>query len=541
MRSSTDAIFGGIVGGIKRRRRNAIAAKLRHLIAHQRDQRRHHDGQAVAEKRRKLVAQRLAAAGRHDRQHVAALEDGGNDLGLAGPERLEAEGCAKRSLCRREVRHIRPHGKCSIFVLRRRARVCLGPSYAARDALSCATAPADARWQTTPGFPPMTSAASRDGRSAGRLIKLMFAALARRRRHAHDHSRHAAGDPAGARRIAHVGDAGRAPDRTAACDVRHRRRAGIAAHRADRHAARGHPRHDRSRRSPAARAARRSMCGRFIAAAIATGFGVAIMQPGLPTLVREWLPRRIALGTIAYTSGMLMGAMFATVLTIPIRAAAGRRLLAARSRAVGGAGAPDRAGIFSAEPERRRSRQVRRQAIGGLWWPDWKDPLVWLLGLTFGSNNSAYFSHQCVSRRLPRQPRKGRNCLARLWDGSTARRSWLPIILLVHGGSPAAACLAVLDLRPSSAGGLSWTDVRAVHCGDHRLRRTDRLHHGDHADRDAGFAAAAQHAGRLCRAPPPACSPSATPGRSSSRPSAARCGTRPADRGRPLCRCASAR
>ncbi len=45
-------------------------------------------------------------------------------------------------------------------------------------------------------------------------------------------------------------------------------------------------------------------------AAIATGFGVAIMQPGLPTLVREWLPSRIALGTIAYTSGMLMGATF---------------------------------------------------------------------------------------------------------------------------------------------------------------------------------------------------------------------------------------
>ncbi len=40
-------------------------------------------------------------------------------------------------------------------------------------------------------------------------------------------------------------------------------------------------------------------------AAIATGFGVAIMQPGLPTLVREWLPDRIAVGTIAYTSGML--------------------------------------------------------------------------------------------------------------------------------------------------------------------------------------------------------------------------------------------
>src|SRR6202020_2936014 len=53
-------------------------------------------------------------------------------------------------------------------------------------------------------------------------------------------------------------------------------------------------------------------------ASIATGFGVALMQPGLPTLVRQWLPGRIGLGTIAYTSGMLMGAMFSTVLTIPV-------------------------------------------------------------------------------------------------------------------------------------------------------------------------------------------------------------------------------
>ena len=29
------------------------------------------------------------------------------------------------------------------------------------------------------------------------------------------------------------------------------------------------------------------------AAAIATGFGIAIMQPGMPTLVRDWLPGRV--------------------------------------------------------------------------------------------------------------------------------------------------------------------------------------------------------------------------------------------------------
>ena len=67
------------------------------------------------------------------------------------------------------------------------------------------------------------------------------------------------------------------------------------------------------------------------AASIVTGFGVAIMQPAMPTLVREWLPSRIAFGTIAYSSGMLMGAMFAAGFHHSVRAAAGRRQLAARS------------------------------------------------------------------------------------------------------------------------------------------------------------------------------------------------------------------
>ena len=53
------------------------------------------------------------------------------------------------------------------------------------------------------------------------------------------------------------------------------------------------------------------------AAAIATGFGVAIMQPGMPTLVRQWLPTRIALGTVAYSSGMLIGATASSTTTIP--------------------------------------------------------------------------------------------------------------------------------------------------------------------------------------------------------------------------------
>jgi MFS transporter, CP family, cyanate transporter len=126
-------------------------------------------------------------------------------------------------------------------------------------------------------------------------------------------------------------------------------------------------------------------------AAIATGFGVAIMQPGLPTLVREWLPERIAVGTIAYTSGMLMGAMFSTVLTIPfVLPLAGGSwrhdlvLWAVPAILI--------APVFFLLSPKLDKHPAAHSAIGGRWWPDWKDPLVWLLGLTLGANNSAYFS-----------------------------------------------------------------------------------------------------------------------------------------------------
>lgn len=125
------------------------------------------------------------------------------------------------------------------------------------------------------------------------------------------------------------------------------------------------------------------------AAAIATGFGIAIMQPGMPTLVREWLPTRIALGTVAYTSGMLIGATASSTTTIPY-------ILPA----FGGSWRADL--WFWAVPalliapafyllSPRGTQQIASSATGGRWWPDWNKPLIWLLGLTLGSNNSTFF------------------------------------------------------------------------------------------------------------------------------------------------------
>ncbi len=129
------------------------------------------------------------------------------------------------------------------------------------------------------------------------------------------------------------------------------------------------------------------------ATTLAMGFGIAIMQPAVPSLVKQWLPTRAVLATAVSTNGMLVGVAAGPALTIPVvlpmldnswrldfvfwsvpvflttllfvvlalRAPAGRKA------------------------DNDNAATMRR------WWPDWKNPLIWLLGLTFGSNNALYY------------------------------------------------------------------------------------------------------------------------------------------------------
>ena len=125
---------------------------------------------------------------------------------------------------------------------------------------------------------------------------------------------------------------------------------------------------------------------------------------GMPTLVREWLPGRIALGTIAYTSGMLIGA------TLPIGsdhsagAAVGRRLVAARSSVLGGACAPDRRRYFICSSPRhatnsRRGDRDRRTLVAGL-----EKPADLAARPHIRQQQQRVLLDQCLPRRLSRQP-----------------------------------------------------------------------------------------------------------------------------------------
>jgi CP family cyanate transporter-like MFS transporter len=128
----------------------------------------------------------------------------------------------------------------------------------------------------------------------------------------------------------------------------------------------------------------------LFAATFVMGFGVAIMQPALPALVREWMPQRVAIGAATSTNGLVMGGTLAPALTallvLPLVGNSWRLDLIAWSAPVLAT-----ALVFMLLAPRRTAPPPSDAPVAGRWWPDWKDPLVWLLGLTFGANNSMYF------------------------------------------------------------------------------------------------------------------------------------------------------
>jgi CP family cyanate transporter-like MFS transporter len=126
------------------------------------------------------------------------------------------------------------------------------------------------------------------------------------------------------------------------------------------------------------------------AATVLTGVGVAVMQPALPALVRAWVPARVGLGTAVYTNGMVIGATLGPALTIPFVLPW-----------VGGSWRLDLvvwsalicviAAAFAGFAPRVAPANPGAMPAMHRWWPDWKDPLIWLLGLAFGSTNALYF------------------------------------------------------------------------------------------------------------------------------------------------------
>ena len=126
----------------------------------------------------------------------------------------------------------------------------------------------------------------------------------------------------------------------------------------------------------------------LFATTVVMSAGVAIMQPIMPTAVRQWLPRRIGLGTAIYTNGLLVGEIFPTLLTIPfvlpLLSGSWRLSLVFWSLPI----ALIAAAIYFFAP----IAPDDHGAVPRRWLPDWHIGLVWRLGALFCCVNAIYFS-----------------------------------------------------------------------------------------------------------------------------------------------------
>ncbi len=122
---------------------------------------------------------------------------------------------------------------------------------------------------------------------------------------------------------------------------------------------------------------------------VVTAFGVAVMQPSLPPLVRTWVPQRIGFATAVYTNGLIIGEILPAALTIPLVLPMLHQswqwtfvfwsvpvvIIAVI--------------ILSVAP---RTPPTAPTAASRKWMPDFRSPQIWRIGLLLGSVNASYFA-----------------------------------------------------------------------------------------------------------------------------------------------------
>jgi len=128
-------------------------------------------------------------------------------------------------------------------------------------------------------------------------------------------------------------------------------------------------------------------------ATVLMSVGIAVMQPALPPTVRQWVPGRIGFATAVYTNGLLVGEILPVVLATAILAlfaGSWRATLVFWSIPL----AVIALVIFLFQPGGKRAPVTRPRK----WMPDWRDPLLWKMGLVMSGANQLYF---CANAFLP--------------------------------------------------------------------------------------------------------------------------------------------
>ncbi len=156
--------------------------------------------------------------------------------------------------------------------------------------------------------------------------------------------------------------------------------------------------------------------------------GIAIAQPALPVLVREWLPSQIGFGTAAYSNGMVAGCLIPMILTPPLLPALGNnwRLVLA------GSSLPVLAIVGVLVP--LAPRPAKEKPVHAALQPRWSAldyGLLWRIGLIFGSNNSIYF---------------GTNAFLPLYLSDVGRPDLIASALLVYNFAQLPSSLLIMAL-----------------------------------------------------------------------------------------------
>jgi CP family cyanate transporter-like MFS transporter len=122
---------------------------------------------------------------------------------------------------------------------------------------------------------------------------------------------------------------------------------------------------------------------------IVMSIGVAVAQPTLAVLVRDWLPNDIGFGTATYANGLIVGAVIPISLMIPIvmPLSIGSWRLAIAVWSVPVLLVVGLLLLFAPKSSRNRVLDV----LGRDSWASLDYNLIWRIGLIFGANNSIFF------------------------------------------------------------------------------------------------------------------------------------------------------
>ena len=91
-------LLGCRQGGIEKGRRDARLLQRRHLVLHQGDQRRYHQGQSLQQQGRDLIAETLPAPGGHDPKDVLPRQNRVDQRLLPVPKERKAEALPQNRL-----------------------------------------------------------------------------------------------------------------------------------------------------------------------------------------------------------------------------------------------------------------------------------------------------------------------------------------------------------------------------------------------------------------------------------------------------------